>query len=69
MTQEPTSDWLTVKTATKAFPIGRTTLFNLIRERRIKTAVLRSPGSLKGRRLIYKPSVDAYLLKLADEVA
>jgi hypothetical protein len=62
-----TSDWLSIGQTVKAYPIGRTFLFALVQRGCIKSAVLRSPGSLKGRRLIYRPSVDEYLLKLADE--
>jgi hypothetical protein len=62
-----TSDWLAVGQTVKTYPIGRTSLFGLIRRGCVKSAVLRSPGSLKGRRLIYAPSVDAYLHQLADE--
>jgi hypothetical protein len=62
-----TSEWMSVQNTVKAYPLGRTTLFDLVRRGCIKSAVLRSPGSLKGRRLIHKPSLDAYLLKLADE--
>jgi hypothetical protein len=62
-----TSDWLNIQQTIKAYPIGRTTLFDIVRRGCIKSAVLRSPGSLKGRRLIHRPSLDEYLLKLAAE--
>ena len=64
---EPVREWLSTQETIKAYPIGRTTLFDLVRRGCIKSAVLRSPVSLKGRRLIYKLSLDAYLLKLADD--
>jgi hypothetical protein len=64
---EPFREWLSTQETIKAYPIGQTTLFDLVRRGCIKSAVLRSPGSLKGRRLIYRPSLDKYLLDLADD--
>jgi hypothetical protein len=41
--------------------LSRTTLLELIELGEIKSAVIRKPGSLKGIRLIFLPSLDSYL--------
>ena len=60
------TDWISVKDAVSVYPIGRTMLFGLIQRNSIKSALLRSPGSLKGRRIVYRPSVDSFLHSLTE---
>ena len=45
--------------------LSRTSLLELHRLGHIKMAVVRKPGSLRGIRLIYLPSLHAYLDELA----
>jgi hypothetical protein len=54
-------EWLKVNDATKIFGIGRSRLYELISEGRIKTASLRARGNVKGRRLISYDSLAEYI--------
>src|SRR5258708_31524029 len=55
--------------ACKAVGIQRTRTYELLNEAKgkIKTLVLKSPGSKKGARLIHLPSLFAYLDEMAEE--
>jgi hypothetical protein len=55
--------------ACKAVGIQRTRTYELLSEAKgkIKTLVLKSPGSKKGARLIHLPSLFAYLEQMAEE--
>jgi hypothetical protein len=44
--------------------LSRTTLLELSQDGRIKTIVIRKPGTQKGIRLIYMPSLHSYLESL-----
>lgn len=47
--------------------LSRPHVYDLINKRLIRSACLRQPGAIRGRRLIYLPSLLAYLDKCADE--
>jgi hypothetical protein len=47
--------------------LSRTTLLELSEAGLIKTAVIKKPGALKGIRLVYLPSLYAYLEGLATQ--
>ena len=55
--------------ACKIVGIRKTRTYELLSEAKgkIKTLVLRSPGSKKGARLIHLPSLFAYLEQMAEE--
>lgn len=46
--------------------IGRTSLYSLIGEGKIKTINLRRPGTARGRRLVHLPSLREYLLSFQE---
>jgi len=56
-------EFVTIENAVKVFALGGTNLFNLIKEGRIKTVLLRRPGNSSGRRLIFVPSLREFLMK------
>ncbi len=47
--------------------LSRTTLLELVELGEIKSAVIRKPGSQKGIRLIYMPSLNSYLMTCVEE--
>ena len=47
--------------------LSRPHIYNLIAAGLIRSACLRQPGAIRGRRLVYLPSVLAYLDRCADE--
>jgi hypothetical protein len=47
--------------------LSRTTLFELVEQGEIKSAVIRKPGAQKGIRLIFMPSLAAYLETCVEE--
>jgi hypothetical protein len=47
--------------------LSRTTLIELDQQGLIKIIAIRKPGALKAIRLVYLPSLDGYLHKLATE--
>jgi hypothetical protein len=51
----------------RLFGLSRTTLLELSSAGLIRTVALRKPGAIKGVRLVYLPSLRAYLEKLASE--
>ena len=55
--------------ACKLVGIRKTRTYELLNEAKgkIKTLVLKSPGSKKGARLIHLPSLSAYLEQMAEE--
>ena len=57
------SEWLRVNEALRRAKFGRTTLYGLIREGKLKTACLRKRGNIRGIRLI---SADS-LMQLIEE--
>jgi hypothetical protein len=55
-------DWVRMpKPRERLWGLSRTTLLELIQLGEIKSALIRKPGSLKGVRLIYIPSLSTYL--------
>jgi len=49
--------------------LSRTTLLELAEAKHIRSVVIRKPGAVRGIRLIYLPSLRAYLDSLTAEVA
>lgn len=54
-------DWISVREATKRFPLGRSTIFLLIKERRIRSLLLRKRGNISGKRLVSTFSIADYI--------
>ena len=59
-------EWLRIPQAIQTFGIGRTKLYQLITDRRIKSTSLRERGQVRGTRLISYDSLNDYLNNLAD---
>ena len=61
-------DWARMpKPRERLWGLSRTTLLELIELGAIRSAVIRKPGSLKGIRLIYLPSLNTYLAGCVEE--
>jgi hypothetical protein len=63
-----TDDWKRLpKPGGRLIDLTRTTLFEIIQdpESGVRSAVIRKPGRVRGIRLIYMPSLYAYLNRLA----
>ena len=61
--------WRRVPEVCRSLNIGKSRLYELLNEahNKIRVCMLRSPGAVKGIRLIHLPSVVAYLDFLATE--
>ncbi len=61
-------DWVPITAITqgKRKICSRSTLYRLINAKAIKSVAMRTPGHVKGRRLVYVPSLENYLNRLAD---
>jgi hypothetical protein len=59
------SNWITVRQATSRFPLGRTSIYELIREGRIRSLLLRKRGNVSGKRLLNSASIEAYIASYA----
>jgi hypothetical protein len=55
-----------VQDAIRFSGIGRTSLYSLIGEGKVKSINLRKPGTARGRRLVHLPSLRAYLNSFAE---
>lgn len=63
-----TPEWIRVNDAVRLFGIGRSSLFSLIREKRIASRVLKtSPHNISGLRLISVESLRALIQDAGDE--
>src|SRR6516165_9070829 len=62
--QDP--EWLRVPEAVRRFGLGRSTLYELIRNREIKTALIRKRGNTTGRRLISTDSLRAFVERFVE---
>jgi len=60
-------EWLRIPQAIQLFGIGRTKLYELIGNKRIKSASIRERGQVRGTRLISFDSLNEYLNTLAEE--
>jgi hypothetical protein len=61
-------DWVRMpKPRERLWGLSRTTLLELIQLGEIRSAVIRKPGSIKGIRLIYMPSLSTYLDGCVEE--
>lgn len=54
-------EWIRINQTTKIFGIGRTKIYELISEGKIKTASIRSRGTTRGTRLLSYDSVASYI--------
>ena len=62
-----TDDWERMpKPKGRLLGLSRTTLLELAERREIKIANIRKPGSVKGIRLIYMPSLRAFLERATE---
>ncbi len=59
-------EFIQVPDAVRFSGIGRTSLYSLIGEGKIKTINLRRPGTARGRRLVHLPSLREYLLSFQE---
>ncbi len=59
-------EWLKVPAACRRSSLGRSSLYKLIGEGRIKSIVVKRRGNVSGVRLISTDSLDAYLHGLAS---
>jgi excisionase family DNA binding protein len=64
-TQDP-PEWLRVPEAVRRFGLGRSTIYELIRNREIKTALIRKRGNTRGRRIISTDSLRAYVERFVE---
>ena len=62
-------EWIRPNPATKIFGIGRTKLYELMAEGKIKTACLRKRGEARGTRLISYDSLSAYVESMVETPA
>jgi hypothetical protein len=62
--QDP--EWLRVPEAVRRFGLGRSTIYELIRNHEIKTALIRRRGNTTGIRLISTDSLRAFIEKFAQ---
>jgi len=59
-------EFIDVQNATRFSGIGRTSLYSLIGQGKIRTINLRKPGAIRGRRLIHLASLREYLLSYQE---
>ena len=59
--------WLKVDAAVNYSGISRAVLYRILAEGKIRSSSLRSPGALRGIRLIDRASLDAYIESFATE--
>ncbi len=59
-------EFIQVQDAVRFSGVGRTTLYSLISDGKIKTVNLRRPGTARGRRLVYLPSLREYLMSFQE---
>jgi hypothetical protein len=53
--------WIRPGNIRKYVDLGRSTLYEAIRDGRVKSRVMRKPGNISGPRLVYLPSVLALI--------
>ncbi len=59
-------EWLRIPAAVGYSGIGRSSLYSLIGENKIRSAVVKKRGNVKGIRVVSVASIDDYLNGLAD---
>ncbi len=62
-------EWLRIPDAVRLFGIGRSSLYELINDRKIKSVSLRQRGSIRGIRLISADSLANYIEGLVEPTA
>ena len=60
-------EWLRIPDAVKLYGIGRSSLYELIAEGKIKSVCLRQRGSTRGIRLLSADSLSKYIEGLAEQ--
>ena len=59
-------EWVKLPAAVAYSGIGRSSLYELIAENKLRSAVIRKSGNSRGMRVVSVASIDAYLNGLAD---
>lgn len=54
-------EWLSIKQAVRLFSIGRSTLYTLLNEGKVKGRVVRGRGNIKGKRLLSAESLRLFI--------
>ena len=62
--QDP--EWLRIPEAVRRFGLGRSTIYELIRNREIKTALIRKRGNTRGIRIISTDSLRAFVERFVE---
>ena len=65
MKNNPRPEWLRPNDVTKYFGIGRSKVYEIIADGRVKTVSLRKRGQKHGTRLVSYQSLSAYIESLA----
>lgn len=60
-------EFIEVSDVQRIFGLRRTYTFDLIRRGKIKSILLRRPGNTSGKRLVFAPSVKAFLMSQMEE--
>ncbi|NWK55652.1 helix-turn-helix domain-containing protein [Verrucomicrobiaceae bacterium N1E253] len=60
-------EWLRLAQATAIFGVGRSKLYELIKDGKVKSTSLRTRGQVKGTRLISYDSLSDYIEKSASQ--
>lgn len=59
--------WFRVEAAVRTYGISRSTIYELLKQGRVKSASLRKPGNISGSRLISAESLDAYIESMIEK--
>ena len=62
----PKPEWLRIDDVVRLYNIGRSSLYELISEGKIKSASIKKRGNIRGIRLISVASIEAFLESLAE---
>ena len=60
-------EWLRIPEATRCFGIGRSSIYELIAEGKIKSASIRKRGNVRGIRLVSADSLSHYIESQAEQ--
>ena len=66
ITRPTRPEWADSKNITRIFGIGKSTLYRLEAEGKIRSSSLRERGKLRGKKLFSCDSVAAYIEKMAE---
>jgi hypothetical protein len=57
------AEWTDISGIKRRYSIGRSSTYEHIKNGDFRSVVLRKPGNIKGKRLVFTPSVDAWFEK------